>query len=41
MALTITSSTYAGNHAGLYVNAALRTESSLDYMIVREIVNYK
>ena len=41
MALTITSSTYAGKHAGLYVNAALRTASSLDYMTVRENVNYK
>jgi hypothetical protein len=41
MALTITSSSYAGKHAGLYVNAALRTASSLDYMTVRENVNYK
>jgi len=41
MALTITSSTYAGKHAGLYVNAALRTASSLEYMTVRENVDYK
>lgn len=41
MSLTISSSSYAGKHAGLYVNAALRTASSLDYMTVRENVNYK
>ena len=41
MALTITSSSYAGKHAGLYVNAALKTASSLEYMTVRENVNYK
>ena len=41
MALTITSSSYAGKHAGLYVNAALKTAASLDYMTVRENVNYK
>ncbi len=41
MSLTITSSSYAGKHAGAYVNAALRTASSLEYMTVRENVNYK
>ena len=41
MALTITSSSYAGRHAGLYVNAALKTAASLEYMTVRENVNYK
>ena len=41
MALTITSSSYAGKHAGLYVNAALKTAASLEYMTVRENVNYK
>ena len=29
MALTITSSSYAGKHAGLYVNAALKAADSL------------
>ena len=41
MALTITSSSYAGKHAGLYVNAALNMAKSLEYMTVRESVNYK
>ena len=41
MALTITSSSYAGKHAGAYVNAALKTAASLEYMTVRENVNYK
>ena len=41
MALTITSSSYAGKHASLYVNSALKTAASLDYMTVRENVNYK
>lgn len=41
MALTITSSSYAGKHAGAYVNAALQTAASLEYMTVRENVNYK
>ena len=41
MALTITSSSYAGKHAGLYVNAALNMAKSLEYMTVRENVNYK
>ena len=41
MGLTITSSSYAGKHAGLYVNAALKTASSLEYMTIRENVNYK
>ena len=41
MALTITSSSYAGKHASLYVNSALKTAASLDYMTVRESVNYK
>jgi len=41
MALTITSSSYAGKHAGLYVNAALKSAQSLEYMTIRENVNYK
>lgn len=41
MGLTITSSSYAGKHAGLYVNAALKTAASLEYMTIRENVNYK
>lgn len=41
MALTITSSSYAGEHAGLYVNAALQQAESLKYLTVRENVNYK
>ena len=41
MALTINSSSYAGEHAGLYINAALRQAKSLEYMTVRENVNYK
>jgi hypothetical protein len=41
MALTITSSSYAGKHAGLYVNAALKGADSLQYLTVRENVNYK
>lgn len=41
MALTITSSSYAGKHAGAYVNAALKTAASLDYMTIRENVNFK
>ena len=41
MALTISSSSYAGEHAGLYINAALRQADSLQYMTVRENVNYK
>ena len=41
MALTITSSSYAGEHAGLYINAALKQAKSLEYLTVRENVNYK
>ncbi len=41
MALTITSSSYAGKHAGLYTSAALNLAASLEYMTVRESVNYK
>ena len=41
MALTITSSSYAGEHAGLYVSAALKQAASLEYMTIRENVNYK
>ena len=41
MALTISSSSYAGEHAGLYINAALSQADSLNYMTVRENVNYK
>jgi hypothetical protein len=41
MALTITSSSYSGEHAGLYVSAALKQAASLEYMTIRENVNYK
>jgi len=41
MSLTITSSSYAGRHAGIYVNAALKTAASLEYMTIRENVSYK
>ena len=41
MALTITSSSYNGEHAGLYVAAALKQAESLKYMTVRENVNHK
>ena len=41
MALTITCSTYAGTHAGSYINAALQSADSLEYMTVRDAVNYK
>jgi len=41
MALTITSSSYKGTHAGAYVSAALKTASSLEYMTIRENVNHK
>jgi hypothetical protein len=41
MALTITSSSYAGKHAGLYVSAALKAADSLEYLTVRENVTYK
>ena len=41
MALTITSSSYNGTHAGAYVSAALRTAASLEYMTIRDSVNHK
>jgi len=41
MGLNITSSSYAGEHAGLYINAALKQAESLQYLTVRENVNYK
>jgi len=41
MALTITSSSYAGEHAKAYVNAALKQADSLKYMTIRENINYK
>ncbi len=41
MALTITSSSYKGTHAGAYVSAALKTADSLDYMTIRDSVNHK
>ena len=41
MGLTITSSSYAGEHAGLYISAALKQAKSLEYLTVRENVNYK
>ena len=41
MALAITSSTYAGEHAGVYIAAALKQAVSLDYMTIVENINYK
>tara|TARA_Y100001973_G_C5201058_1_gene337725 strand:- start:2980 stop:3846 length:867 start_codon:yes stop_codon:yes gene_type:complete len=41
MALTITSSSYNGEHAGMYVAAALKQAKSLEYMTIRENVNHK
>jgi len=41
MALTITSSTYAGSQAGAYLHAALKGADSLEYATVRDAVNYK
>ena len=41
MALTITSSSYNGTHAGAYVSAALQTAASLEYMTIRDSVNHK
>jgi hypothetical protein len=41
MGLTITSSSYAGEHAGLYISPALKQAKSLEYITMRENVNYK
>tara|TARA_R110001606_G_C15257282_1_gene638075 strand:- start:49 stop:900 length:852 start_codon:yes stop_codon:yes gene_type:complete len=41
MALTITSSSYAGEHAKAYVNAALKQADTLKYLTIRENINYK
>jgi len=41
MALTITSSSYNGTHAGAYVSAALKTAASLEFMTIRDSVNHK
>ena len=41
MGLTITSSSYAGEHAGLYISPALKQAKSLEYITIRENVNYK
>jgi hypothetical protein len=41
MALTITGSTYAGEHAGVYISAALKQAVSLEYMTIVENINYK
>jgi len=41
MALAITSSTYAGEHAGVYIAAALKQAVSLEYMTIVENINYK
>jgi len=41
MALTITSSSYAGTQAGEYLHAALNGADSLEYATVRDAVNYK
>ncbi len=40
MAVTISSS-YAGEHAGAYVSAALKQAKSLEYLTIRENVNFK
>jgi hypothetical protein len=41
MGLTITSSSYAGEHAGLYISPALKQAKSLEFITIRENVNYK
>ena len=41
MALTITSSSYAGKHAGAYISAALKGADSLEFATIRENVDYK
>ena len=41
MALTITSSSYNGEHAGQYVNAALRSAKSLDFVTILDNVSHK
>ena len=41
MGLTITSSSYAGEHAGLYISPALKQAKSLEYITMRENVNYR
>ena len=41
MGLTITSSSYAGEHAGIYISPALKQAKSLEYITIRENVNYK
>ena len=41
MALTITSSSYVGEHAGQYVSAALNSAKSLDYITILDNVNHK
>ena len=41
MGVSITSSSYAGKHAGLYLNVALKQAKSLEFMTVRENVNFK
>jgi len=41
MGLTITSSSYAGEHAGLYISPALKQAKSLEFITMRENVNYK
>ena len=41
MALTITSSSYAGEHAKAYLSAALKQAESLKYMTIRENINFK
>lgn len=38
---TINSSTYAGKHAGAYIAAALKQASTLEFVTVRENVDYK
>lgn len=41
MALAITSSTYAGEHAGLYISAALKQARTMEFLTIRENINYK
>jgi len=41
MALTINNTTYAGEHAGVYIGAALHASKSLDFLTVIENIKHK
>ena len=41
MALTINNSTYAGEHAGIYIGAALNASKSMDYLTLIENIKHK